>query len=95
MFFKKLEKADDRYKEIEQMITLPEVVSDNKRYSALMKEYKALMPVIDKYREYRAIEKEMNDADEMMRDSTLDTEIRDLAQDEYKDKREALDSITE
>ena len=36
MFFKKLEKADDRYREIEQMITLPDVVSDNKRYSALI-----------------------------------------------------------
>ena len=59
MFFKKLEKADDRYKEIEQMITLPDVVSDNKRYSSLMKEYKSLTPVIDKYREYRAVEKEM------------------------------------
>ena len=95
MFFKKLEKADDRYKEIEQMITLPEVVSDNKRYSALMKEYKALMPVIDKYREYRAVEKEMIEADDMMRDSSLDSEIRELAQDEYKEKKESLDSITD
>ena len=95
MFFKKLEKADDRYKEIEQMITLPEVVSDNKRYSALMKEYKSLMAVIEKYREYKSVEKEMRDADEMMRDSDLDSDLRDLAEEEYKLHRETADALTE
>ena len=95
MFFKKLERADDRYKEIEQMITLPQVVSDNKQYSALMKEYKSLMPIIEKYREYRAVEKEMLDADEMMRDATLDSELRELAEDEYKLHRSNIEALTE
>lgn len=95
MFFKKLEKADDRYREIEQMITLPAVVSDNKRYSALMKEYKSLTPIIEKYREYRLAEKEMRDADDMMRDSELDSELRELAEEEFKLHKEKLDSLTE
>ena len=95
MLFKKLEKADDRYKEIEQMITLPEVVSDNKRYSALMKEYKSLTTVVEKYREYRSVEKEMQDADEMMRDGDLDPELRALAEDEYKIHKETLEVLTE
>ena len=95
MFFKKLAKADDRYKEIEQMITLPQVVSDNKLYTSLMKEYKALTPVIEKYREYRAVEKELNDADEMMRDGSLDSELRDLAEEEYKLHKENIESLTE
>ena len=60
MIFEKLSRADDRYREIEQMITLPEVVSNNKEYSKLMKEYKALTPVIEKYREYKDTEKELN-----------------------------------
>ena len=41
--FKKLEHADDRYREIEQMLTLPEVISNNKEYSALIKEYNKLL----------------------------------------------------
>ena len=36
MIFKKLQKAEDRYREIEQRMTLPEVVSDNKEYSKLI-----------------------------------------------------------
>ena len=38
MFIKKLQLADDRYREIEQMLTLPDVVSDNKKYQQLIKE---------------------------------------------------------
>ena len=82
--FTKLARAEDRYREIEQLITLPHIVSDNKEYSKLMKEYKALSPIIDKYREYKREEKECIESDEMMRDSTLDAELRSLAEDEYK-----------
>ena len=53
MIFSKLQRADDRYREIEQMMTLPEVVGNNKRYAELIKEYKSLEPVIEKFREYK------------------------------------------
>ncbi len=95
MIFKKLAKADDRYREIEQMITLPDIVSNNKEYSKLMKEYKSLTPIIEKYREYKQAEKEMNDADEMMRDSTLDTDLRELAELEYKEHKENIAALFE
>ncbi len=93
--FQKLERAEDRYREIEQLITLPQIVSDNKQYSALMKEYKALEPIIEKYREYRASEKQMREADEMMRDSSLDGELRELAEEEFKLHRENSEKLTE
>ena len=93
--FQKLERAEDRYREIEQLITLPHIVSDNKEYSKLMKEYTALTPVITKYREYKAEEKEMRDSDEMMRDSSLDSELRELAEEEFKLHRDTCESLTE
>ncbi len=95
MIFKKLAKADDRYREIEQMITLPEVVSDRKRYSELIKEYKSLEPIIEKFREYKAAEKNMTESDEMMRDSSLDSELRALAEEEFKEYRALCESLTE
>ena len=93
MIFKKLSVAEDRFREIEQMITLPEVVSNNKEYSALMKEYKSLTPIIEKYREYKSVEKNMQDSDEMMRDSELDQELRDLAELEYKECKVSLANL--
>ena len=90
MIFKKLERADDRYREIEQMITLPHIVSNNKEYSKLMKEYKSLTPIIEKYREYKQVEKELTEADEMMRDASVDPDLRELAEEEDKENKERL-----
>ncbi len=95
MIFNKLSKAEDRYKEIEQIITLPHIISDNKEYSRLMKEYKSLMPIIEKYREYKSENKQMQEADEMMRDSALEAELREMAEDEFKIHRANCETITE
>jgi peptide chain release factor 1 len=95
MIFEKLSKIEDRYREIEQLITLPEVVSNSKEYTRLMKEYKSLTEIIEKYREYRSEEKEMRDSDEMMRDSSLDSEFRELAEEEFKLHRQNCESLTE
>ena len=96
MLFNKLAAADDRYREIEQMLTLPEVISDNKTYQRLIKEYNRLEEVVLKYREYLATEKQMREADEMMRDSSIDPELRQMAEDEFhecRDKCERLSTV--
>ena len=85
MIFSKLQRADDRYREIEQMMTLPEVVGNNKRYAELIKEYKSLEPVIEKFREYKEAEKTLRESEEMMRESSLDPELRELAEEEFKE----------
>ena len=93
MILKKLISADDRFREIEQALTLPEVVSNNKEYSALMKEYRSLEPIILKFREYKQAEKNMRDSDEMMRDSSLDSELRELAEEDFKNYREITEAL--
>ncbi len=95
MIFTKLQRAEDRFREIEQMMTLPEVVLDNKRYSELIKEYKSLEPIIEKFREYKEAEKNMRDSDEMMRESSLDPDIRELAEEEFKEYRTLCERLTE
>jgi len=95
MIIEKLQAAEDRYREIEQMLTLPEVVSNNKEYSNLIKEYNRLSEIVEKFREYKTAEKEMQDSDAMMRDSTLDSELRDLAEDEFRVCRDRCEELTE
>ena len=92
---KRLSHADDRYREIEQMLTLPEVIANNKEYQKLIKEYNRLTEIVSKYREYLKAEKEMKEADEMMRDSSLDSDLRELAEDDFKDRRALCDSLSE
>ena len=83
MILAKLTEADERYREIEQMLTLPEIISDNKKYSSLIKEYKYLEPIIEKYREYKEKKSALDESFLMMRDSSLDADFRELAEDEY------------
>ncbi len=95
MLLDKLSAAEDRYREIEQLITLPKIVSDNKEYTKLMKEYKLLTPIVEKYRDYKLAEKEMRDSDDMMRDSSLDSELRELAEDEFKIHKQRCEVLLE
>ncbi|MBR2931031.1 MAG: peptide chain release factor 1 [Clostridia bacterium] len=90
MFLKKLKAAEDRYREIEQMLTLPSVISNNKEYQKLIKEYNGLSTVVEKFREYSACEAAMNDADLMMRDASLEPEFRELAEAEFHETRDKL-----
>ena len=92
---KRLSHADDRYREIEQMLTLPEVIANNNEYQKLIKEYNRLSEIVSKYREYLKAEKEMKEADEMMRDSSLDSDLRELAEDDFKERRALCDSLSD
>ena len=77
------------------MMTLPEVVGNNKKYAELIKEYKSLEPVIEKFREYKEAEKTLRESEEMMRESSLDPELRDLAEEEFKEYKVLIEKITD
>ena len=51
--FDKLKFAEDRYEEINNKLMEPDVVNDQEQYKALMKEYKNLTPIVEKFREYK------------------------------------------
>ena len=87
--FEKLSEAERRYEEIQSELADPDVASDIERYRRLMKDEKNLAPVIEEYREYKRIKKEIADAEELISDSG-DPELRELAELEYKDNRQKL-----
>ncbi len=90
MFLEKIKPLEDRYREIEQMMTLSDVVSDSKKYTALVKEYNSLSEIVEKFREYNQVTAAREDAYLMVNDSSLDSEFRDLAELEYRELSEKL-----
>ena len=50
----KLEAIKARFDDLGTAITNPEVVSDNKRFSSVSKEYRKLEPIVNTYKKYRA-----------------------------------------
>ena len=53
----KLCAIEARFDEISQSLCDSRVVNDREKYSALMKEHKTLLPIVEKFREYKKIEK--------------------------------------
>ena len=51
--FEKLALMEQKYDEISEKLSDPDIVNDNKLYTQLMKEFKNLTPIIEKYREYK------------------------------------------
>lgn len=74
----KLDLAAARYDEISMKLADPAVVSDNKLYTELMREYKNLTPLIEMYKQYKAAKRSMEDAAAAMEDE----ELREMAQEE-------------
>ena len=90
----KLKDAELRYIAMEQELASPDIFADQERFTALMKEYKALTPVIEKYREYEAALAECEDLKAMLDDS-LDADMRELALAEYKEIKPKIDLLFE
>ena len=79
----------DRYEFLEHSLALPEILSDAAKYSSMMKEYNSLGPVVEVIRRVALLERQMADAEEMMRVES-DPELRQMAQQEYYALRDEL-----
>lgn len=90
----KLKTADEKYRKIEESLAMPDVYSNIERYTTLMKEHKALTPIIIKYREYLKALENMNSAREIL-DSRADAELKELAQEEFEISRADSEQLFE
>ena len=88
--FEHLEQIEKRYVEIEQDLTKQEVLSDIKQTRILSKELSELERVVNCYREYKKVEKEITETKEMLKDKDLE----DIAKEELvtlEPKKEELE----
>jgi peptide chain release factor 1 len=90
----KLKDAEIRYCTIEEELASPDIFSYQERFTTLMKEYKSLTPIIEKYREYKSVVAECEDLRAMLEES-LDAEMRELVQSEYKEIKSQPDLLLE
>ena len=90
----KLAQTEERYIQIEKELSSPDIFSDNEKYSSLMKEYKNLTPIINKYREYVQT-KAANEEAYAMLDESLDPEMRDLVSSELRETKAKMEEISE
>ncbi len=88
----RLKEAEKRYISMEEELASPDVFSDQEKFAALMKDYKALTPVIEKYREYVSVSSANAEAYEML-DDQPDAELREMISEEIKDTKERMETL--
>jgi len=88
--FDKLEAVVNRYDQIGEELTHPEVVSNNELFRKLMKEHSELTPIVEKYREYTDAKESERQALEILGEANLDKELKELAEEELKEAKENI-----
>lgn len=90
-FAEKLANVVNRFEEIQSLISSPDLNAEE--LVKMNKELSALTPVVEAVQQYKHAEQNMNDAKAMMDDSSLDKEMREMAESEYYDLKEQLPSM--
>ena len=89
--FQKLEDVEKKYIDLTEKISDPEVISRQNEWKVMMKEHSELEPIVEKYREYKKVEKNLEEAKEMMNDP----ELKELEETEMLEAKEKLPKIEE
>src|SRR3954447_21301030 len=87
------EKALERYHELEQLLSQPEVIGDRARYTRLAKEHGSLAKMIKPYREYLKVAGDITQAEAMLQSPDIDAEMRGMVDDELKELRPRRDVL--
>ncbi|MBU5465250.1 peptide chain release factor 1 [Virgibacillus sp. MSJ-26] len=73
----RLQSLEDRYDELNQLLSDPEVISDVNKLREYSKEQSGLEDAVQAYREYKNIDNELKDAKEMLEDE-LDDDMEEM-----------------
>jgi len=80
----KLDELEARLDQIERQIAEPDVASQPAKLIALSKEQARLKTIVSKYHKYKKLSAEIKDAEQILRDSTVKTDLKALAEEELE-----------
>ena len=81
--FDKLDQIEKRYEELTAQISSPEVLSDSARYQKLARTHGDLAQIVEKYREWKEIDRGVREARQIQVESS-DAEMNQMAHDEER-----------
>lgn len=90
----KLQAVEDKYRELESMIADPDILQDMDRWQRCSKEHAELAPIVEKFREYKKVTKDIEE-DKALFNEPLDDEMRHLAEQEIAALTERQQALRE
>ncbi len=80
--FEHLQGLEEKFEALERQLSRPEVIRDPSRFRRLAKERAELQPIVEKFREYKKVLRQIEEAKEILKEG--DKELRELAEEELK-----------
>ncbi|MEM9649661.1 MAG: peptide chain release factor 1 [Bacteroidota bacterium] len=90
----KLNIVKQRFDEVSDLIIQPDIISDQKRYVKLNKEYKDLKVLVDKREKYVELTNNVTEAEEIIADES-DAEMVEMAKMQLEEAKEGLPKLEE
>jgi peptide chain release factor 1 len=80
--FDKLKGVEDRFQELERLLSDPEVVQDREAYQKYIREHAEISPIVAAFREYRQVDRELDDSLDLLNDD--DPDMKQMAAEEVE-----------
>ncbi|MDR0846848.1 MAG: peptide chain release factor 1 [Lactobacillales bacterium] len=93
--YNQLQSVEDRYEELSELLSDPEVVSDSGRFMKLSREEASIRETVSTYRRYKDVVSGIADAEEMLGESGLDADEADMFKEELKDLKNEKEELEE
>ena len=93
--FDKLSAIEERYNELSEKVSDPAVIADSANFAKLCKEQSDIAPIVEKYREYKAAKDTITEGEEILADPDMDKEMKELAEEEIKDAKERIETLSQ
>lgn len=90
----KIQIVKQRFDEVSDLIIQPDIISDQKRYIQLNKEYKDLKKIVDKGDIYKSLIDNISEAEEIIADGS-DAEMVEMAKMQLEEAKEQLPELEE
>ncbi len=92
--FDKLDATAEKYERLEyELANNNALITNAKEYAKAIKEYRSLEPIVEKYRQYKRTQQDIEDA-LLLIDEADDDEMRELAGEELKEAKRRLEEIS-
>ncbi|MBW1621480.1 peptide chain release factor 1 [Lactiplantibacillus plantarum] len=91
-FFDKLQAVADRYEELGELLSDPEVISDSQRFMKLSKEMGNIRETVEKYNHYKEVTSQIEENDELLHEN-LDDEMNAMVKDDLKNLNAEKDQL--
>jgi peptide chain release factor 1 len=89
----KLQAVENKFLELESLISDPSVLEDMNKWQRYNREHSSMQPIIEAYREYKAVCQGIEDNKEMLNEGIDDDEFRHMVEDELADFRKRKEEL--